>query len=72
MPELIDHLETKHTRVTELGDIKRTLSSMIRNNGVRQALVVLTKQDHAFDQYAWRKWYIEARTPKEVNLRRRR
>lgn len=43
----------------------------VSNESVLGALRAITREDFQFDEGAWREWYIESRTPKQVNLRRR-
>jgi hypothetical protein len=43
----------------------------IPNESVLGALRAITKEDFRFDKVAWRAWWADSRTPKNVNLRRR-
>lgn len=43
----------------------------VSNETVLGALRSITKEDFQFDKRAWREWYIESRTPANVDLRRR-
>jgi hypothetical protein len=44
----------------------------VPNDGVRQALVILTgSKDYGFDKDAWKSAYAQTRTPKDIDLRRR-
>jgi hypothetical protein len=50
----------------------KATNTKFKNDGVRQALVTLTgSKDFGFDTDAWRNWYAETRSPKDIDLRRR-
>jgi hypothetical protein len=50
----------------------KQIEPTLENEGVRQALIVLTgSKDYRFDKDAWKSAYAETRTPKDIDLRRR-
>lgn len=52
------------------GSKTTTIINNISNESVLGALRAITHEDFQFDKGAWREWYIDSRTPKNVNLRR--
>ncbi len=54
-----------------MGGKPQVVERDIPNQGVLEALRVLTGEDFRYDKDAWKNWYAESHTPPNVNLRRR-
>ncbi len=52
------------------GNKPKTILNRSHNNDVLVGLKLITGEDHRFDKERWNEWYIEANTPKNVDLRR--
>lgn len=82
IPALIEAVVTRHVMkvypvpnpgaggVASGGGTPKSIVSVIVNKKVIAALRTLTGQDFGTDKDAWRKWYVDANTPRDVNLRR--
>ena len=52
------------------GGKAKVVAREFSNDGVLYGLKAITGEDHRFEKETWRRWYIRANTPKNVQLRR--
>jgi len=53
-----------------VGQRRKVIKFDVANQPVLDALVLITGQNFAFNEPAWKAWYSESQTPKDIDLRR--